>query len=186
MEAMMKSIILIIIWAVAIFGWLVPHWLIPVIKRKFVCEVSEGVGMAIFITLITVGWLWIGQQITWLAYIGLALYIPAALFVIPSFMYLKHKGTPKDGWEDTTQLVDTGVYRITRHPMYFGSALFTLGVVLVQQSIISIIPGIIAVILFFIASKGEEKKLINKFGDAYKEYMRKVPFWPLMKGRKTD
>jgi len=179
---MVKSIILIIIWAGVIFGWLVPHWLIPVIKKKFVCEVSEGVGMAIFITLITVGWLWIGQQIKWLTYVGLALYIPAALFVIPSFIYLKHKGTPRGGWEDTTQLVDIGVYRITRHPMYFGTALWTLGVILVQQAIISIILGIIAIILFFMASKGEDKKLIAKFGDEYKEYMKKVPLWPFSKG----
>jgi protein-S-isoprenylcysteine O-methyltransferase Ste14 len=178
---MWKNIILFVIWAGVIFGWLVPHWLIPVIKKKFVCEVSEGFGMAIFITLIILGWLWMGEQIKWLIYVGLLLYIPAALFVIPSFIILKHRGTPKGGWEDTTKLVDTGVYGITRHPMYFGTALWTLGVILIQQSIISIILGIIAIILFFMASKGEDKKLIKKFGDAYKEYMKKVPFWPLLK-----
>jgi protein-S-isoprenylcysteine O-methyltransferase Ste14 len=179
---MWKKIILVAIWAGVIFGWLVPHWLIPVMKKKFICEISEGFGMAIFFTLIIVGWLWMGQQIKWLAYVGFALYIPAGLFVVPSFICLKHRGTPKGGWEDTTKLVDTGVYKITRHPMYFGSALFTLGVVLIQQSIISIILGIIGIILFYITSKGEDKKLIAKFGDAYRKYMKKVPFWPFLKG----
>ncbi len=179
---MWKYIILFLIWAGVIFGWLVPHWLIPAIKKRIICEICEAIGLAIFITLIVLGWFLIDQQIKWLAYIGLFLYIPAAYFIVSSFVNLKHKGKPKSGWEETTKLIDTGVYRITRHPMYFGSALFTFAVLLIQQSVVSIILGVIAVILFFIASKEEDKKLIDKFGDSYKEYMKKVPMWPLFKG----
>ena len=83
---MWRYIIFVGVWAVIIFGWIVPHWLIIAIKKRIISGIYEACGMTVFFTLVILGWLWMKQDIKLLAYIGLALYIPAAYFVVSSFI----------------------------------------------------------------------------------------------------
>jgi protein-S-isoprenylcysteine O-methyltransferase Ste14 len=175
---MWAYIIIAGIWLAIIFGWL-----IPVIKKRMVAEIYMACGLGIFFSIIVLGsMIWEGGDILPLVYIGFALYVPAAAFVISSFISLKHKGKPESGWEPTTVLIDSGVFRIVRHPLYLGSAIFTLGLILIFQSIPSAILGLIAILCFWMASKKEDAFNIEKFGDAYKKYMKKVPMWNAFKG----
>ena len=165
------------IWLGIIFGWL-----IPVIQKRIVYEIYVACGIGIMFSLIVLG-LMISKKgnILPLVYIGYAFYIPAAVFVISSHTSLKHKGKPESGWEHTTELIESSVYRVVRHPLYLGSALFTTGIILLIQSIPSTIFGLVAIFCFWTASKKEDEFNIKKFGDSYRIYMKKVPMWNFLR-----
>ena len=170
---MWAYLICAVIWVAIIFGWL-----IPVIKKRMVAEIYMACGLGIMFSIIVLGWMkWGSGDIQPLAYTGLALYVPAAAFVATSFISLKHKGKPSSGWEPTTMLIESGVYRIVRHPLYLGSAIFTFGFILIFQTIPAIILGLIAIFCFWMASKKEDAFNIEKFGNAYRDYMERVRMW---------
>ena len=86
---------------------------------------------------------------------------------------------------NTTTLVDKGAYAIVRHPQYLGGILFAISIALWTQIALSIILCIIIIIMTYQWTFTEEKNLIERFGDDYREYQKRVarlnPIWGLMK-----
>jgi protein-S-isoprenylcysteine O-methyltransferase Ste14 len=70
---------------------------------------------------------------------------------------------------------DTGLYKIIRHPGYFGMIISTLGFPLLLGSIWSIIPVILSISIFVIRTYLEDKTLINEL-KGYKEYSFKTRY----------
>ena len=78
----------------------------------------------------------------------------------------------------TSTIVDSGVYRTSRNPMYFGLLLLLIGYGYLQQNwLCLLIP------LLFIAYMNryqigpEERHLEARFGDEYRNYKQKVRRW---------
>jgi protein-S-isoprenylcysteine O-methyltransferase Ste14 len=72
----------------------------------------------------------------------------------------------------------TGVYRITRNPEYLSVFLQYLGIGISCLSWVFILCAVIWIISFHIeVVQSEEPSLIEKYGDAYKEYMNRTPRW---------
>lgn len=70
---------------------------------------------------------------------------------------------------------DTGWYSIVRHPLYFFSALFmALNPVMTSQWMMLTIMG---TLYFLIGSLVEERRLAAEFGEAYRRYQQRVPFF---------
>ena len=171
-------VICAVIWLAFIFGWL-----IPVARKRITYEIYEACGLGGFFSLLALnlGGAWTSHDILVLKIIGLILYLPAIFFVVLAFINLRHKGKPEDAWEHTTAIIRGGVYGIVRHPLYFGTSVWTAGVMLVFPSILSSLLGVACIICFWMASKKEDAFNIEKFGDAYKEYMKRVPAWNAFK-----
>lgn len=70
---------------------------------------------------------------------------------------------------------DTGLYKIIRHPGYFGMIISTLGFPLLFGSLWSIIPVILSILILLIRTHLEDKTLINEL-TGYKEYTHKTPY----------
>jgi protein-S-isoprenylcysteine O-methyltransferase Ste14 len=86
--------------------------------------------------------------------------------------------TPVVPFVRSTALVTTGFYRVTRNPMYFALALVLLGAALLLGSLAPWLP--IPVFLLIIDRRfirGEERFLEEIFGDAYRDYCRRVRRW---------
>jgi len=84
-------------------------------------------------------------------------------------------------------VIEKGVFKIVRHPVYLGSILLYLGLIILTCSIASAILWIIIVIFYYFISKYEEKLLLKEFGTNYENYRKRVPMMiPLKfnKGRK--
>lgn len=84
------------------------------------------------------------------------------------------------GFEKTTTLVTTGVYRHVRHPIY-GSLLFLCwGFFFKQPSLTGGVLATIACGFIVAATRAEEIENIGYFGEQYREYMQRtkmfVPF----------
>lgn len=103
--------------------------------------------------------------------------IGMVLVMAPIVMFPRRGGVPKGkAFVHTTQLVDTGIYAIVRHPQYLGGILsiFVTTLLLYPHWLFAVlgIPG--AVILYW-GSKEEEERLIERFGNDYRAYMQRVP-----------
>jgi len=70
---------------------------------------------------------------------------------------------------------DTGLYKIIRHPGYFGMIISTLGFPLLLGSLWSFIPVIISIAILVIRTYLEDKTLINEL-TGYKEYSYNTPY----------
>jgi len=75
------------------------------------------------------------------------------------------------------ELVDYGVFRLSRHPMYFGVMLIYLGLAVSSMSAVTFAVLAMVFLLYNYLASYEEKKLIEFFGERYMGYMRKVRRW---------
>ena len=74
--------------------------------------------------------------------------------------------------EKSREVTSTGPYRWTRHPLYLGSAIIAVGVVIAARS--WIVAGLVALYLaipLWSAIRAEEAHLRDKFGSAYDAYV---------------
>jgi len=83
-------------------------------------------------------------------------------------------------FEKTDELIDTGIYKFIRHPLYSSLLFLTWGICLKNLSSLLIIISVISSICIFITSLRDEKECIVFFGDKYIDYMNRtkrfVPF----------
>jgi len=134
----------------------------------------------LFISQIIVGLYLLSEvtQIEILAYTGVGLYVFSGIVfgMLPTFEFRKKGGVRKGkSYIHTTKLVDTGIYSILRHPQYVTFILWALAGMLLFQHWIVILLGIPVIPLMYIDLIKADKDAIEKFGDDYKQYMKKVP-----------
>ncbi len=99
--------------------------------------------------------------------------------VIFAILQLNTNLTPFPSPKKNSYLVQSGLYRYIRHPIYTGIILLLLGYALYIESLYRLTILILLWILFYFKTVYEEKALIQKFPD-YKEYKVKTgQFWPL-------
>jgi len=81
-------------------------------------------------------------------------------------------------FEESTALVASSAYRISRHPMYLGFVLILVGVAIVLGSLAPfVVIPIFAILMDVVFIRVEERMLEQKFGQAWLEYTRKVRRW---------
>jgi len=88
----------------------------------------------------------------------------------------------KKGHAEGIGLVESGMYAFVRHPEFLGHILIIFALVIISQHWISFIVGAILIVLLCLAMIEEEKRNIEKFGDAYRDYMKRVPRINLIAG----
>jgi protein-S-isoprenylcysteine O-methyltransferase Ste14 len=85
---------------------------------------------------------------------------------------------PTDPGHPTSTVVKTGVFAISRNPLYLGSALVFLGIALALNMLWALVMLLLSIVLcHYILIIPEEQYLTAKFGDEYKEYMTSVHRW---------
>ncbi|TKB28269.1 isoprenylcysteine carboxylmethyltransferase family protein [Desulfopila sp. IMCC35006] len=103
-------------------------------------------------------------------------------FIIQSLLMLRSKGgharreeMPENlAFENTAHVVDTGLYRYIRHPMY--SSLLFLGWGAFCKNITPLSMGLVLLVsgLLIATAKVEERENIQFFGKKYEEYMQRT------------
>jgi len=79
-------------------------------------------------------------------------------------------------------LVESGMYAFVRHPEFLGHILIISALIIISQHWVSLIVGAILIVLLCLAMIEEEKRNIEKFGNAYRDYMKRVPRINLIAG----
>gem|GEM_PF-338051 len=75
------------------------------------------------------------------------------------------------------RILNTGLYRFTRNPMYLGHLIFMTGLALTFHSIAGFALLVFHVVWFQRRVKGDELSLEKRFGNPYREYKDRVKRW---------
>lgn len=80
--------------------------------------------------------------------------------------------------ERATALVDSGIYRFTRNPMYLGFAIILLAWAVLLGSLVAL-PGVAVFVLYMnrFQIRPEERALNALFGDEFSRYCARVRRW---------
>jgi len=77
----------------------------------------------------------------------------------------------------TQRLLTKGPYAFCRNPMSFGTILFYFGFAITAESITALVfVFMFSALLLWYLKLVEEKELVERFGESYKQYQRNVPF----------
>ena len=80
--------------------------------------------------------------------------------------------------EKTHRLATGGPYAHTRNPLYVGSVLMAIGLLVVARHPISVTAGLAYLIVFYPAIIREEARFLRaKFPDQYREWAKAVPLF---------
>lgn len=98
-------------------------------------------------------------------------------FVLFGFLFrISARGYKAEKSSDGKRLIEEGPYSLIRHPMYFGTFLIGIGVVLVLFKWWVFVLFFLAFLFIYIPQiQREEKILFGFFGDAYKDYCKITP-----------
>lgn len=102
-------------------------------------------------------------------YAGLVIFFIGVIFEIKAM--LDFSNTPVD------KAVTSGIYRISRNPLYLGMFFVFIATAIACASWIFLILTIVFMILTNISVNSEERFCLDRYGQAYREYMIKTPRW---------
>jgi protein-S-isoprenylcysteine O-methyltransferase Ste14 len=105
----------------------------------------------------------------------------SAYLVIAGVVQLKKSGKPAPErnekvlyqFEKTSELVDTGIFKFIRHPLYSSLLFLTWGIFLKNSSVTLLIVALLSSAFLYLTALFDEKECINFFGDKYREYMKR-------------
>ena len=90
---------------------------------------------------------------------------------------IKHGGGGPGLETPPERLVATGPYAYSRNPMYLGHVIFLVGLTLTLKSWLAALITISVAVWFHIRVLGDEKKLVGRLGEAYRNYLKSVKRW---------
>lgn len=114
--------------------------------------------------------------------------LTAGYLVIAGVLLLKKARKPEKNrdektlyqFEKTAELIDTGIFKFIRHPLYSSLLFLTWGIFLKNITPELFIISLVSSIFLYVTAKFDEKECIEYFGEEYKNYMRKskmfIPF----------
>jgi protein-S-isoprenylcysteine O-methyltransferase Ste14 len=109
---------------------------------------------------------------------GVALAAAGLALIAVSLGLFAGAKTRPEPWQPASHLVERGLYRFTRNPMYLGMALLSLGIALAFSSLPGILLALVAlVIIDRTVVTREEAYLKRRFGPDYIAYTRRVRRW---------
>ena len=110
--------------------------------------------------------------------LGAACVGAALLLALAAVWQLRRAGTAVEPWHPTTTMVQRGVYGYSRNPIYLSFCVATLGVGLwLDSGWIALSTLAVGALLQWLVIRREEAYLQSKFGDAYRDYCRRVRRW---------
>jgi protein-S-isoprenylcysteine O-methyltransferase Ste14 len=102
-------------------------------------------------------------------YIGLFIFLlAAALLIAASISFIT---TPVD------KPVTKGIYKYSRHPLYFSCLLALIAISIATASWIILLVAILFFILVDIIAGSEEQYCKEKYDDTYIKYLNEMPRW---------
>ena len=108
---------------------------------------------------------------------GVIILIGLALLVIANGLF-SQAGTNVIPFREATALVTTGIYRLTRNPMYLGMLAVLLGCTITVGAATALaVPVLFAIIIQSRFILAEEAMLRATFGAEYEEYCTRVRRW---------
>jgi protein-S-isoprenylcysteine O-methyltransferase Ste14 len=156
---------------VVFFGW----WTVRGLQADKAVRVSRRFRWAPLVAAVAAVALWRLPLWRPLIFLGIAVECVGIAFAIWAREHLGKIWSSRVTLKKDHRLIQSGPYRIVRHPIYTG-ALFALGGLAVATGLASVLICVAGMVVdWWIKLRQEERLLIEHFGDEYREYQRKVP-----------
>jgi len=111
----------------------------------------------------------------WLRMLGIALFVAGLAIRWYAIVRLGRFFTVNVAIAADHRLIDTGPYRLVRHPSYTGALMAFLGLGLCLANWASLAVIVVPILLVFLRRMHiEEAALLQAFGDRYRDYMRRT------------
>jgi len=81
------------------------------------------------------------------------------------------------GFEKTTQLVSSGIYRHIRHPMYASLLALAWGAQLQAPSLSGAVLALVASVFLWLTARTDERECLAYFGAAYANYRQRTRYF---------
>ena len=110
--------------------------------------------------------------------VGIAFIIVGATLVVLARREFARRGQPTDPGLPTSQVVATGVFSISRNPLYLGGVFILIGIALAVNlpwALVLLLPAFVA--CHYLLVVPEERYLAAKFGIEYAQYAASVRRW---------
>ena len=143
-----------------------------------------GVALPLFLAIVlTVVWpRWMAwasfplpEWAAWVRWVGVVLGVLSVPSVYWVFASIGSNISETVLTKDQHQLITHGPYRWVRHPLYTTGIVLLLSVGLMAASwFILLFVGIALVLILTVVIPAEERKLVEKFGEAYRELQRRT------------
>jgi len=150
--------------------------------QKFITRLNPYVlsyiASALTIAQIVLAFFLIGSGSDAIKWAGWICLWTAGIFgVLPIVMFRRKGGVSRgDSYIKTTTLVDTGLYAVARHPQGGTSwLLINLGLILIAWHWTGMVLGLVSMGLVYLDTFKADQSCIEKFGDAYRKYIKRVP-----------
>ena len=114
---------------------------------------------------------------TWIRLTGVALLLISLLWTILAQAQMGDSWRIGIDTEHRTELVRSGVFKISRNPIFVGMMVTLLGLFLTVPTVVTLITLLVGVILIGIQVRLEEEYLTMTHGDKYVEYRHSVRRW---------
>ena len=110
--------------------------------------------------------------------VGTALTIIGIGFIILARREFAQYGQPTDPGHPTSKVVKTGVFSISRNPLYLGSIIVLFGIALTLNILWMLVTLLLSIMIcLYVLIIPEEQYLKAKFGEEYQEYIASVHRW---------
>lgn len=110
----------------------------------------------------------------WVRWLGIGIGIFCIFGIYWLFSSIGSGITPTSATRKEHKLVTDGIYRFIRHPLYTIGASFYISFGLMADNLFIMAMGVLAFIAMAIRTPKEEANLIEKFGDEYRDYMKRT------------
>ena len=126
---------------------------------------------------------WFRDPFAWYQIIAWTLLFASFIPLAFGVHSLRSRGRPVDrregepsllAFEKTSQLVNTGIYRYIRHPLYSSLLLLAWGIFFKLPSLVGGILVVTVTIFLVLTAKADEAGCTKFFGPQYQEYMKKT------------
>ena len=79
--------------------------------------------------------------------------------------------------KNETSLVTRGLYKISRHPIYLGFMVITVGLFFALANVVSLLCAVMTIVILSIEARLEEEFLLSRHGLIYKDYLARTRRW---------
>ena len=108
---------------------------------------------------------------------AIVMVVAVAIAVAAMLEMRRHRTTVEPG-QTPTALVTSGVFAVTRNPIYVAMLVLVIGLALMANALWFVVAAaILGIALDRVVIRGEERVIEQAFGEPYRAYKRRVRRW---------